>query len=183
MKDQIIKILNEFADSIGHGEEVITESQFGELAKRLDNLFDCNLLDYFITQLLMEDKLLFTIKPYLKELSEKISEGDYTTDVTTILEEHKHSPNCFDKIPSLRDLQIPQEVFQELQLTVADCMHQVCTVSAGVVKRAKVIKFDAEELHMVITEGEYPGVLLEMIIYKPQEKYGLIGNILKKKQE
>ena len=121
------------------------------------------------------------IKLPLKELSEKISEGDCSKEAVAIINEKEHLSMYFDKIPSLKDLQIPQELFHTLKLTVKDCLNQILTISMGVVKKAKVIKFNAEELSMIVIDGEYPGKLNYIILHNPQEKYGLIGNILKMK--
>lgn len=121
------------------------------------------------------------IKLPLRELSEKIVEGDCSKEAVAIINEKKHLSIYFDKIPSLKDLQIPQELFYTLQLTVKECLNQILTISMGVVKKAKVIKFNEKELFMIVTDGEYPGKLCYVVLDNPQEKYGLIGNILKRK--
>lgn len=137
--------------------------------------------DFFITQSLMEDPFLSNIKLSLKELSEKIPDGDHTEEAEKIINEG-FTVN-FEKIPSLKDLQIPQELFSDLNLNVKDCSCQAHSVSLGVVKRAKVIAFNKELLTIVVVNvvGEYKEEFVKVIMFEPQKRYGLIGNILKRK--
>lgn len=115
----------------------------------------------------------------IKELSDKILEGDYMEEATIIID--KDLPTDFDDIPSLKNLQIPQVLFPDFCLTVLDCLNQAFSHSMGIIKKAKVIKFNDSELIMVVTEGKYPGCFQVITLHEPQEKYGLIGNILKRK--
>jgi len=137
--------------------------------------------DFFITQSLMEDPFLLNIKLPLKELSEKIPDGDHTEEAEKIIDEGLIMN--FEKIPSLKDLQIPQELFPDLNLTVTDCRSQINSVSLGVVKKAKVIMFNKELLIIVVLNStEYPTQeFTKITIVDPEGRYGLIGNIMKRK--
>jgi len=137
--------------------------------------------DFFITQSLMEDPFLLNIKLPLKELSEKIPDGDHTEEAEKIIGEGLI--RNFEKIPSLKDLQIPQELFLDLNLTVTDCASQINSVSLGVVKKAKVIMFNKELLTIVVVNSkEYPTQeFAKITMFEPYKRYGLIGNILKRK--
>lgn len=137
--------------------------------------------DFFITQSLMEDPFLLNIKLPLKELYEKIPDGDHTEEAEKIIE--KGLIMNFDNIPSLKDLQIPQELFPDLNLTVTDCENQINSVSLGVVKKAKVIMFNKELLTIVVVNSkEYlKQEFAKITMYEPHKRYGLIGNIMKRK--
>ena len=117
------------------------------------------------------------------ELSEKIPEGDYLNDAIAMLVDEDYNPAFFEDLPSLTNLQIPQELFTlfNCKLTLQECMHQVTSTSLGVIKKAKVIYFDDDKLSFVVTEGLYPGRLILIDILEPEEKFGLIGLILKLK--
>ncbi len=122
------------------------------------------------------------IKLPLKGLSEKIPDGDHTEEAAKIIDEG--SIINFEKIPSLKDLQIPQELFPDLNLNVKDCSHQITSVSLGVVKKAKVIMFNKKLLIIVVLNsiGYFTAEFAKISIVDPEERYGLIGNIMKRKE-
>jgi len=118
----------------------------------------------------------------VKELSEKIPEGDCVKEARDILVQNDYADMCFDILPSLKDLQIPQALFKDLDLTVRDCKQQVLTLSLGIIKKAKVITFSEDNiLSFVVNEGDYPGKLRIVNILDNIGDFGVIGNILKKK--
>jgi len=117
-----------------------------------------------------------------KTVEEKIPQGCLTDDVDKILSIKDDAVWVkFGKLPSIKNLLIPEEVFADFGLTVSPCSHQ-STSSKGVIKQAKAICFDDRGLTFCAVDGKdgIDAIRIKVITTDKLHEYNIVGNILVK---
>jgi hypothetical protein len=104
---------------------------------------------------------------HYKPLSAKIPLGDLSFNLD--------GEKSFDKVPSLKDILLSQEVFLDFEIKIKDCKYQINT-SKGKMQKAKVVSFDGKYFSFV--SFNYTCFIITKAV--KASDYCLLGNILYK---
>lgn len=119
-----------------------------------------------------------------RTLEEKIPTGNVLNEAETILQENISICDKYEKLPSIKNIMIPEDLFTDFGLTVNKCCNQTPS-SKGMVKHAKVATFNGKGLTFFVVDAknDIPQLLLKGITPEKLNEYNMVGNILVKSKQ